>query len=1210
MDLELFGMGADEPPRALRCHTFNGTEVTCADARPTDPLGIVNDIRPLGGLPGDGDPLERAAEEGYDSSLEAEANESYTRTERPAQGAVIRAGAGGRLSRAPSGGGSVYPCAESIFPPSGYETSALAGEIPENYLTLEFVHGYRGHDARHNLFYNAQGQMVFHAAAVGVVMDPSTRSQRFFQHHSDDIICLAIHPNHDIVATGQVGVDPVIHVWRTSDCALLASIRGFHKVGSLARFPRGLESSEQYGPDGLCASSKNTLDSSPMLGSHGAVFPRSDTCINPRLLRLYADRPLSRVAEVQCARVCNFWRPGKVPVGIGALSFNKDGTQLGTVGLDPRHSIALYDWETGADVAGGMCKGTLLASAPGGTKRIYCCAYSPFDGRFIAGGDQLLKFFTLEEGELFGTAAAYSHGARKGFAASTVLCLCFTPDGCTYAGTKGGCVYKYEEGGVKALKKYDGVHQGPVSELIFCNDYLISGGKDGKVHFHNTFMINRFTIDLSKVCESLVDDNCNALCYSAGRACYVRALCMGETSKKLAVGVATSAVFEFDVSSETSFKTGRELVLQGHAAAMDSVKKVMSGEVWGLDCHPTKGLYATCGDDRSLRLWSCSERKLLAIRKLKGRGRTVAFHPRGAQLAVGCVKGELLVLDIETSKLVASMSCGGRIHTCRYSPCGKLLAVAVGNVVKIYDSTKGVNGQYVKLEDCVGSTGDVLHLDWTKDSHYIMADTSTGELRAWEAADGDSAPFAHGSEAVDSEWHTSTCLTAWGAQGIWPEASNSIQDINACCRSHRGHWRDGDQVLAATDDFGGLRLFRYPVDVGRANFTEYHGHSAHVTNCSFTYNDKYLITVGGGDRCVFQWRHMEANEADEDTDEEDNHTYEEGKGNREVAMVQTGMVNGEAEYEPVAAADGYPNPNKNHSLAELKARRGYKSPMTGRPVMGQIHVPTGFEVDAKTTYEQSQETMRLDWVSGYRGWDARQNLFYTLGTQIAYPAAAFGVCYDPATNTQRFITDDPESDDVAEGNTDDILCMARHPNKTVFATGEIGRRPKIIVWDATNMQEMAQMAGFHRRAVLSMCFSPGDGNYLASVGKDNDHSVALYDWQKEELLTTFAGDQNPVLCVSWSPFDGTLVTTGVKHVKFCPELTSPSKPITKGARVKPKKGIISKKGKIQNFYTATFIARGKTVVGTRGGELYVFDGTQLMHAIKAHKVNVAMRAAK
>eukprot|EP00854_Cymbomonas_tetramitiformis_P027231 gene27231-33532_t len=150
-----------------------------------------------------------------------------------------------------------------------------------------------------------------------------------------------------------------------------------------------------------------------------------------------------------------------------------------------------------------------------------------------------------------------------------------------------------------------------------------------------------------------------------------------------------------------------------------------------------------------------------------------------------------------------------------------------------------------------------------------------------------------------------------------------------------------------------------------------------------------------------------------DTDEEDNHTYEEGKGNREVAMVQTGMVNGEAEYEPVAAADGYPNPNKNHSLAELKARRGYKSPMTGRPVMGQIHVPTGFE--------------------------------------------------------------------------DDILCMARHPNKTVFATGEIGRRPKIIVWDATNMQEMAQMAGFHRRAVLSMCFSPGDGNYLASVGKDNDH---------------------------------------------------------------------------------------------------------------------------
>ena len=57
------------------------------------------------------------------------------------------------------------------------------------------------------------------------------------------------------------------------------------------------------------------------------------------------------------------------------------------------------------------------------------------------------------------------------------------------------------------------------------------------------------------------------------------------------------------------------------------------------------------------------------------------------------------------------------------------------------------------------------------------------------------------------------------------------------------------------------------------------------------------------------------------------------------------------------------------------------------------------------------------------------------------------------------------------------------------------------------------MAG--QRAVVALAFSPNEGTYLASVGQDNDHSVAIYNWETEELLVTYAGDQNPVLCVNW-----------------------------------------------------------------------------------------------
>jgi hypothetical protein len=60
---------------------------------------------------------------------------------------------------------------------------------------------------------------------------------------------------------------------------------------------------------------------------------------------------------------------------------------------------------------------------------------------------------------LSGTAAEYAHKARHGFRVCTVLCVAFNPDHATYAGTKGGHVYKFEEDGVKALRKYDHVHQ-------------------------------------------------------------------------------------------------------------------------------------------------------------------------------------------------------------------------------------------------------------------------------------------------------------------------------------------------------------------------------------------------------------------------------------------------------------------------------------------------------------------------------------------------------------------------------------------------------------------------------------------------------------------------------------------------------------------------------------------------------------------------------
>lgn len=63
---------------------------------------------------------------------------------------------------------------------------------------------YRGYDCHNNLCFTQDGRLIFHVAALGVVQDRDSGKQRFYIGHTDDILSLAIHPQKDIVATGEV----------------------------------------------------------------------------------------------------------------------------------------------------------------------------------------------------------------------------------------------------------------------------------------------------------------------------------------------------------------------------------------------------------------------------------------------------------------------------------------------------------------------------------------------------------------------------------------------------------------------------------------------------------------------------------------------------------------------------------------------------------------------------------------------------------------------------------------------------------------------------------------------------------------------------------------------------------------------------------------------------------------------------------------------
>jgi len=91
------------------------------------------------------------------------------------------------------------------------------------------VYGYRCADSRQNVFFNSAGQAVYMTAALGIILDQSSNTQKFFgggqventaknvandeNAHTDDITSITISSDRNWAASGQVGSAPAAFVW-------------------------------------------------------------------------------------------------------------------------------------------------------------------------------------------------------------------------------------------------------------------------------------------------------------------------------------------------------------------------------------------------------------------------------------------------------------------------------------------------------------------------------------------------------------------------------------------------------------------------------------------------------------------------------------------------------------------------------------------------------------------------------------------------------------------------------------------------------------------------------------------------------------------------------------------------------------------------------------------------------------------------------------
>ena len=75
---------------------------------------------------------------------------------------------------------------------------------------------------------------------------------------------------------------------------------------------------------------------------------------------------------------------------------------------------------------------------------------------------------------------------------------------------------------------------GPIHDIFTTDDYVITGGKDGKVHFLTVRIENVLTIDMGKVARSVADSQGKPLAHFDGKAPCIRAIYM--SGSRLLIG--------------------------------------------------------------------------------------------------------------------------------------------------------------------------------------------------------------------------------------------------------------------------------------------------------------------------------------------------------------------------------------------------------------------------------------------------------------------------------------------------------------------------------------------------------------------------------------------------------------------------------------------------------------------------------------------------
>lgn len=534
---------------------------------------------------------------------------------------------------------------------------------------------------------------------------------------------------------------------------------------------------------------------------------------------------------------------------ISSIAFSPSGEYVAVACQDMIHSIIVFDWLNNVlkcRVAGGKDKVLNLA---------FSLAKDDFDAslRLLQGGVQHFHLMKIKGRQISSKRGKYGPGVPKHNVLCSAALPLTTPEGNEFiVGMSDGSI-AFIAKGEKSLSGMATTHSKAVTAMACVqlsegnaeenSTYkIVTGGADGFIKVHSGDMEQIAEFDMYKESYRL---------YAMGKVRGFKSLCIDKAGRKVLYGTSGGEIGEIDINDGSDLNSGP--LVNAHCR----------DELHGMATHPMKMEAASVGDDKTLRVWNLDKKKMIAILQLPDIARVVAYSPTGQIIAVGLggyVNGEGRMPRMYAGKVVIVSYMQGSLRIVHeiqdsYKAISCLAFSADGAELfvgsedrKIY--VYNIHDDFKKTDELAMHGAGVTGIDLSENGRIMASTDLFNTVLVWDLKNRGTVLTEEVAQKVlpTLKWFNRDNVLGIDSLGVQKPPFNKNE--TACLSA--SHDR---KIIATGDCSGGLSLFQGPCPKPAAPFVEMCGHSpGGISKVGFSTSDKYIISTGKFDRCLFQWK--------------------------------------------------------------------------------------------------------------------------------------------------------------------------------------------------------------------------------------------------------------------------------------------------------------------------------------------------------------------